>query len=215
MSENLYETQYVITKKNKFQKFYDDNKILILSCFFVALIFTGSIIYYLHTKEEKKIFLAENYAEAKIYLKNGSKEKAKEILNTIILANDSTYSTLSLFLMINENIFSDQKELLSFFDHILENNKYDKEIKNLIIFKKALYQSDFVDYNELTKSLNPLIKNDSIWKPHALLLLGDYFYSKEKNLDAKNYYLQVLSLKNLDIKLYDYAQSQLMLIKND
>jgi len=36
-------------------------------------------------------------------------------------------------------------------------NKLENEIKNLIIYKKALINSDFVSENELLKILNPVI----------------------------------------------------------
>ena len=60
MSENLYETQYVVTKKNKFREFYENNKTLIFTITFILIIVIGSFIYYSESKEEKKILLSEN-----------------------------------------------------------------------------------------------------------------------------------------------------------
>ena len=79
---------------------------------------------------------------------------------------------------MNENLIVDQRELSNLFDHVLKNNKFEKEVKNLIIFKKALFQSNFVSELELLDAVKPLINTDTVWKPHALLLLGDYFASK-------------------------------------
>ena len=101
------------------------------------------------------------------------------------------------------------------FDYILKNNKFEKELEDLIIFKKALFQSNFINESELLKVIKPLTSSDSIWKPHALLLLGDYFFSKKQHLKGKEFYIKVLSLKNLHNNLYDYAQSQLILINNE
>ena len=109
----------------------------------------------------------------------------------------------------------DQLELSSLFDHVLENNKFEEEIKNLIIFKKALFQSHFVSELELLEALKPLINTETVWKPHALLLLGDYFASKKEYLKAKEFYVQILSLKNLHKELYNHARSQLIFITND
>ena len=67
------------------------------------------------------------------------------------MANDSTYSTLALFLLLNENLTVDQKETSELFDYILKNNKFEKELENLIIFKKALFQSNFINESELLK----------------------------------------------------------------
>ena len=215
MNENLPGAQYDITKKSKLRKFYEENKIFIFSTILILIIAIASISFYLEIKEKKKIVLSENYIEAKVHFENGNRNKATNILKTIILADDSTYSTLSLFFILNENLIEDEKELLSLFDRILENNKFEKEVRNLIIFKKALFQSNFVNESELLVSVNPLINTETLWKPHALLLLGDYFFSKKQYFKAKEFYIRVLSLKDLHQDLYKQATSQLMLIVND
>ena len=215
MNENLFETQYDVTKKSKLKKFYEVNKILIFSVILILIIAIASVSFYSETKEKKKILLSDNYLAAKVYLENGDRNKVKNILKTIIFANDSTYSTLSLFLILNENLIVDQGELSNLFDHVLENNKFKKEVKNLIIFKKALFQSNFVSELELLDAVKPLINTETVWKPHALLLLGDYFASKKEYLKAKEFYVQILSLKNLHKELYNQARSQLIFITND
>ena len=215
MNENLFETQYDVTKKSKLKKFYEVNKILIFSVILILIIAIASVSFYSETKEKKKILLSDNYLAAKVYLENGDRNKVKNILKTIIFANDSTYSTLSLFLILNENLIVDQGELSNLFDHVLENNKFEKEVKNLIIFKKALFQSNFVSELELLDAVKPLINTETVWKPHALLLLGDYFASKKEYLKAKEFYVQILPLKNLHNELYNHARSQLIFITND
>lgn len=215
MNENLFETQYDVTKKSKLKKFYEVNKILIFSVILILIIAIASVSFYSETKEKKKILLSDNYLAAKVYLENGDRNKVKNILKTIIFANDSTYSTLSLFLILNENLIVDQGELSNLFDHVLENNKFEKEVKNLIIFKKALFQSNFVSELELLDAVKPLINTETVWKPHALLLLGDYFASKKEYLKAKEFYVQILSLKNLHKELYNQARSQLIFITHD
>ena len=215
MNENLFETQYDVTKKSKLKKFYEVNKILIFSVILILIIAIASVSFYSETKEKKKILLSDNYLAAKVYLENGDRNKVKNILKTIIFANDSTYSTLSLFLILNESLIVSQGELANLFDHVLENNKFEKEVKNLIIFKKALFQSNFVSELELLDAVKPLINTETVWKPHALLLLGDYFASKKEYLKAKEFYVQILSLKNLHKELYNHARSQLIFITND
>ena len=215
MNENLFEAQYDVTKKSKLKKFYEANKILIFLAVLIIIIASASVSFYLEAKEKKKIYLSDNYLTAKVYLKNGDRNKAKSVLKTVIFANNSTYSTLSLFLILNEKLIIDQVELSNLFDHVLENNKFEKEIKNLIIFKKALFQSNFVDELEMLEATKPLINTETVWKPHALLLLGDYFTSKKEYLKAKEFYIQILSLKNLHKELYSQAESQLILITND
>ena len=215
MNENLFETQYDVTKKSKLKKFYEVNKISIFSVILILIIAIASISFYSERKEKKKILLSDKYIAAKVYLENADRNKVKNILKTIIFANDSTYSTLSLFLILNENLIVDQGELSNLFDHVLENNKFEKEVKNLIIFKKALFQSDFMSEQELLEVVKPLISTETLWKPHALLLLGNYFVSKKEYLKAKEFYAQILSLKGLHKEFYEQAKSQLVWISND
>jgi len=215
MDPNFSEIQYDVTKKSKLKKFYDSNKILIFSIIILSIFSLGSVTFYFDSKEKKKITLSENYIKSRIYVENGEKSKARNILKDIIFENDDTYSTLSLFLILNQNLITDPNELLSLFNHILENNKLENEIKNLLIYKKALLQSDFDNEIELLKVIKPLINQETLWKPHALILIGDYFVAKKEYTKAKEFYLQIFSLKNLHEELYNETRSKLALIVND
>ena len=212
MAENFFEAQYDVTKKSKIKKFYESNKILIFSSILILIISFGSLSFYLESKESKKILLSENYIQAKIYLENGNKNEALNTLKKVIFANDPTYSTLSFFLMLNQNLISDYKEISILYDHLLENNKFEKELRNLLIYKKALFNSNFVAESELLETIKPLLNTDTLWKPHALLLLGDYFMSKGENIKAREFYQQILSINNLHKDLYNQAKSQLAII---
>ena len=59
------------------------------------------------------------------------------------------------------------------------------------------------------------MSTDTLWKPHALLLLGDYFMSKEENIKAKEFYQEILSMNNLNKDLYNQAKSQLAIINHE
>ena len=214
MENNIYEAQYDITKKSKLRKFYESNKILIyLVIFILIILFIGSN-YYLINKNKKRVLLSENYIQAKIYLESGKKVEALDILQNVIFANDSTYSTLSFFMILNQNLIKDHNEVTVLFDHLLENNKFDKEIKNLLIFKKSLYSSNHANESELLKELKPLLSKDSLWKAHALLLLGDYFMSKKEYVKAREFYEKILSTKGANQEFYDQAKLKLRKISN-
>jgi len=215
MNENLFEAKYDITKKSKLKIFYESNKILIFSSIFILVIFIGSFNFYLSSNEKKKILLSENYVQAKIYLENGNKNKAISILKKVIFANDSTYSTLCFFLILNQNLVTDYKELSILFDHLLDNNKFEKEIKNLLIYKKTLFNSNFISESELLEDIKPLLNTETLWKPHALLLVGDYFLSKKEYIKAREFYTQILLINNLQKDFYDQARSKLIFIDND
>ena len=215
MAENFFEAQYDVTKKSKIKKFYESNKILIFSSILILIISFGSLSFYLESKESKKILLSENYVQAKFYLENGNKSEALNTLKKVIFANDSTYSTLSFFLILNQNLISDYKEISALYDHLLENNKFEKELRNLLIYKKALFISNSIIESELLETIKPLLNTDTLWKPHALLLLGDYFMSKGENIKAIEFYQQILSINNLHKDLYNQAKSQLVIITHE
>ena len=189
--------------------------LLYASCFVLLILFLGGFGYYADSKKDKKILLSEDYVKAKIYLAKEKKGEALDILKNVVLANDPAYSTLSFFLILNRNLINDREEVLNLFDHLLTNNKFDKEIRHLLLYKKALYKSDYLNESELLEEVKPLLEENSLWRAHTLILLGDYFASKKENLKAKDFYTQVLSIQNLEKDLYDKAISQLKLINYD
>ena len=209
------ESEVVTSYKNKFIEFYNKNKFIIIILISIIVIGFGSVGFYFESKERKIIRLSEDYIKAKIYLENKENIKALDILKNIILANNKTYSTLSFFLILNNNLIEDKKELSDLFEYILKNNKYKNEIKDLLIYKKALFQSEFLDENEMIEITKPLMIEKNLWKPHALLLLGDYFTNKKEYLKAREFYSKIFSIKNLPQELYDEARSRLILISND
>jgi len=215
MTENLFEAKYDITKKSKLKRFYESNKVLIFSSIFILAILLGSFSFYLENKEKKRIMLSENYVQARIYLENGNKNKAVSILKKVIFANDPTYSTLCFFLILNRNLVTDYNELLVLFDHLMDNNKFEKEIRNLLIYKKALLNSNYINESEFLEGIKPLLNNETLWKPHALLLTGDYFVFKKEYMKAKEFYTQIFSIKDLQKDFYDQARSKLIFITNN
>ena len=215
MNEDLIEARYDITKKSKPRRFYESNKILIFSSIFILAIILITFSVYFENKEKNKILLSENYVQAKIYLENGNKDEAISILKKVIFANDPTYSTLSFFLILNQNLVTDHEELSTLFDHLLNNNKFEKEVINLLIYKKALFNSNFISESKLLSDIQPLLNTETLWKPHALLLMGDYFVAKKEYIKAKEFYTQILLINNLQKDFYDQARSKLIFITND
>ena len=68
----------------------------------------------------------------------------------------------------------------SYFDLLINELSLENEIKNLIIYKKGLFNSDFADENQLLDILNPIIKSESIWNSHALYLMAEYYFAKNE-----------------------------------
>jgi len=215
MNEDFIEAQYDITKKTKIKKFYEKNKSLIYIFIFLTILTIFSSVYYLENKEGKRVSLSDDYMQAQIYINEGEKNKAKILLEKIIYKNDSTYSSLSLFTLLSEDLVTDNNKINNFFDHLLKNNKFEKEMENLIIFKKLLTQFDNLQESELLNISKPILSSDSVWKPHVLLLFGDYFMSKEEYAKASEFYKKILSTKGVNQEFYVQAKKKLRKISND
>ena len=215
MNENLFEAQYDVTKKSKIKRFYESNKNLIFSFILILIISLASITYYYNSQEKKKILLSEKFVRAKIYLENDRRSEATDLLKSVINANDSTYSTLSLFLLLNQNLITDYDEISILFNQLFENNSFKKEIRDLLIYKKTLLDLSHLNESEILGQIKPLLMKNSIWKSQALLLMGDYYFSNKEYLKAKEFYIKIFSIKNLQRDIYERAKFQLASINNE
>ena len=95
------------------------------------------------------------------------------------------------------------------FDIVIEDIYLDREIKNLIIYKKALYNADYINENELLELLKPIINSDSVWKSQSLYLIAEYYYSKNEKQKSKEFFNQIISLANADQVLKQESQKRL------
>ena len=102
-----------------------------------------------------------------------------------------------------------QGELNSYFDILIEKTSLDEEMKNLVIYKKALFNADQADEGQLLSILNPLINSKSVWKSHALYLMAEYFYSGEQKQKAKEFFNQIISLENSNTDIRLQAEKRL------
>ncbi len=127
----------------------------------------------------------------------------------IIQAKDKTYSPLALYFLLDNNIIKSQDKINNLFDVLINETQLDKEIINLITYKKALYNSDFATENNLLKILNPIINSDSIWKSHELYLLGEYFLSKNEKKKSKEFFEKILITENANSKIKLEAQRRI------
>jgi predicted negative regulator of RcsB-dependent stress response len=185
--------------KNFFIK--NKNRIIIITSITLLLIFGYLTKDYLNEKE--KIKLANDYNSVTINFISGKKTQTEEQLVEIVKKKDKTYSVLSLYFILDNKIITDSKKINELFNIVINETNLEDEIKNLAIYKKALFNSDFETENNLIKILNPVINSNSIWKSHALFLMAEYFYSKNERQKAKEFYSQIISLEkvNPNIKL--------------
>ena len=158
--------------------------------YFFAIIFITLLIifWYLNNQKNNKTIISDNYIKAQSLLKNEKKNDAKEILLDIIEKNNSPYSSLALFLIIENNLVENKSIVLSYFDKIIKNRNLQKEDLNLIKFKKAIYISDLKNEQDILKLLNPIINSNSVWKNQVLKFLGDFYTSNNQTQKANQYY---------------------------
>ena len=197
------------TRIEKLKNFFIKKRkplILFLSLIIIILItFFGFGEY----KKKKQIKISDLYYNAIIEYSDQNKEKIAQDLICIINKKDTTYSPLSLYFIIDKNLVSDKQEINDLFSTIINEVSLEKEIKNLIIYKKALFFADYVEENELLEILNPLIKTESVWSSHALYLLGEYYFSKNEKRKSKEFFNKIQSLKNVNQDIQKETQKRL------
>ena len=187
----------------KIKNFFVNNKKNLIIGFAIITFLVIGYLSVMEMKKQNKIKLSNQYNIATINFKIEENQKTINQLVKLINENDATYSPLALYFLIDNNLISDKNEINILFDKVLNEIDVDEEIKNLIIYKKALFNSDFSSENDLLQILNPIINSESIWKSHALYLVAEYFYSKNQKEKAKEFFNQITTLPNSnnDIKL--------------
>ena len=191
------------TRNEKIKNFFLDNKknlIIIISIIIITLIGYFS---FNEIKKINKAKLADQFNSTVFSFKETKKEITINELKSIIYKKDTTYSPLALYFLIDNNLIEDNEDINILFDVLIDDTSLKKEVKNLVIYKKALFNSNNIDENELIKMLNPIINSDSIWRSHSLYLIAEFFYSKDEKQKSKELFNQILELQNsnIDIKL--------------
>ena len=197
------------TRNEKIKNFFIKNKMkLIIFLSFLILVLLGYFGYD-EFKNKKIIEISNLYNATIIEYSEDNKNLTKKKLIDIINQKDPTYSPLSLYFIIDNDLILDRKEMNDLFDIIIDKTSLKNEIKNLIIYKKALYNADFIEENDLLDILYPLVNSKSVWKSHALYLLGEYFYSKKEKQKSKEFFEKILEIENANQDLIREAQKRL------
>jgi len=197
------------TRNEKIKNFFIKNKKkIIISISVIILAIFGYFIYEDFNKKSK-IKLANRYNIVKMNFISGNKSMVANELISIVHENDRTYSPLALYFLIDNNIIDDKNKINELFDTVINETSLEKEIKNLLIYKKALFNSDFESENNLITILKPIINSNSIWKSHALYLMAEYFYFKNEKQKSKDFFDQIITLENVNSKIKREAQKRL------
>ena len=191
------------TRNEKVRNFFVKNKNKIISTIVVLVIILIGAYSFDSYKTNKKKEISNKFNSTTLAYSENIKDLTVQKLVEIINEQDPTYSPLSLYFIIDNKLISNQSEINSYFDVLIEKTSLDKEIKNLVIYKKALFNADETEENDLLNILNPLINSESVWKSHALYLMAEYFYSRDQKQKSKEFFNQIANLEdaNSDIKL--------------
>ena len=197
------------TRNEKIKNFFVNNKNKIISGMVVLIIIIIVVFSYDKYLIDKKKEVSDKFNSLTIDYSEKTKEKTTNGLIEIIDEKDPTYSPLSLYFLIDNNLVSDQAKVNSLFDTLIKETSLDTEINNLIIYKKALYNADNVQESDLLNMLKPLINSKSVWKSHSLYLMAEYFYANNQKQKAKEFFNQIIALENSNVDIRLQAEKRL------
>lgn len=167
------------------------------------LIFLGLIVFLLllffgygEIKENNKIKISDRYNSLIIQYNEQNQQTTLDGLEELVLEKDNTYSPLALYFIIDRKLTRDKEKINTYFDVLINDTSLDKEILNLIIYKKALYNADTISEIDLLNILKPITNSESVWKSHALYLIAEYFFSKDQKEKSKEFFQQITELEN-------------------
>ena len=197
------------TRNEKIKNFLVNNKskilTIVISIVVLLLLFFG----YGEYKKRDRISVSDEFNSLTIGYNKENNSKILIGLINVIKEKNPTYSPLALYFIIDNGLTDDKNQINEYFDILIEDTSLENEIKNLVIYKKGLYNADIVDEAGILKILKPIINSESVWKSHALYLLGEYFYSKQENQKAKDFFEQIVSLENSNLEIKTQAQKRL------
>ena len=197
------------TRNEKIRNFFVNNKKSILIILSVTVCILIGYFVYAEYRENQKLKISDQYNFILTEYSDDSKEKTQNSLLELIYKNDPTYSPLSLYFIIDNKLINEKEKINDLFNVLINKTSLDKEIKNLIVYKKALYNADTIDENELLKILNPLINSKTVWKTHALYLIAEYYYSKNEKIKSKEFFNKILISENANKDIMKEAQKRL------
>ena len=197
------------TRNEKVRNFFVNNKNKIISIVVILIIVLIGAYSFDSYKTNKKKEISNKFNLTTLAHSENTKDITVQKLVEIINEQDPTYSPLSLYFIIDNKLISNQGEINTYFDVLIEKTSLDNEIQNLIVYKKALFNADLAEESDLLNILNPLINSESVWKSHALYLMAEYFYSKDQKQKSKEFFNQIISLENSNSDIKLQAQKRL------
>jgi predicted negative regulator of RcsB-dependent stress response len=197
------------TRNEKIKIFFLNNQKKFIISFLVTVILILSFYIFQIYKDKNRIQISDKYNSAIIEFNNANKQEIILSMKQIIEDKDSTYSPLALYFLLDNKLIDNNNEINNLFDVVINETSLENEIRNLVIYKKALFNANFVKENKLLEILSPIINSESIWRSHGLYLIAEYFYSKNEKQKAKEFFEKIILIKNANQDIILEAQKRL------
>tara|TARA_Y100001958_G_C21193107_1_gene520936 strand:+ start:630 stop:1274 length:645 start_codon:yes stop_codon:yes gene_type:complete len=196
-------------KNYNLKKIFLDNKKIFIYSFTLLLLALFSYFFYSDYKKDIKVKISEKYNLAVINYDKSRPNISIEEMKNIISIKDSTYSPLALYFLLDNNLLINKDETNTYFDLLINETNIDDVVKNLLIYKKGLYNSDSANEEELLSIFKPLINSENLWKSHSLYIIAEYFYSKNEKQKAKEFFEKILEMEDSNPQIKIEAQKRL------
>ena len=205
------ENQIISSDQNKtdFKSILLNNKKSIISILAILLIALFSYFFYTDYKRDNRVKISEQYNSVLISYDSNNPSLSVEGMKNLINIKDPTYSPLALYFLLDNNLLSNQTEINQYFDVLINETNLDEEVKNLIIYKKGLYNSDNASEEELLNIFKPLINSENLWKSHSLYIIAEYFFAKNEKQKSKEFFEKILEMKTANPQIKVEAQKRL------
>ena len=156
--------------KSRIVNFYKQNKLKIYILLIGILIIFISFVFLQISNEKKNNLISEQFIKAGIFYTKNDKDRSKKIYEDILKSNNSFYSSLALNNIIEKDLENNDAKILKYFD-IVENLQKNKEQKDIVKFKKALFLLKKSNNQEAKILLDELVESNSKLKNLAKDLL--------------------------------------------
>ena len=195
--------------KKDLKSYILNNKKILITIIAIFLIILFSLFFYFDYKKDLKVKISDQYNLAIINFEKNNPNQSIDEMISIINKKDTTYSPLALYFLLDNNLITNKNNINRYFDILINEVKLDEEVKNLIIYKKGLYNSETASEEELLSIFNPLIKSQNLWKSHSLYVIAEYFFSKNEKQKSKEFFEKILEMENSNPQIKIEAQKRL------
>ena len=72
-----------------------------------------------------------------------------------------------------------------------------------------MFNADIASENDLLEILNPVLKSESVWKSHALLLMADYYVHNNNLIKSREFLEEIINSETVNSEIKVEAERRL------